>query len=179
MASERDADAFGIAEREIVALPQVIEAIELHHHVVDHVHAALDEGDAVVAWIDVQEIGRERSQPIVAELKFEHVLIKRHHLGDALEMHHYVAHAERTGAEAGNIAPGLERIGGGLRPMKDLEPIAGGIVEYDQVRHMPLSGERGRTARALCSRRLYPHPGFFPARSTPHLPTAQADNLSP
>src|SRR2546423_15153003 len=149
MASGRDADAFGIAEREIVALPKVVEAIELPHHVVDHVHAALDEGDTVVAWIDVQEIGREWSQPIVAELKFEDVLIKRHHLGDALEMHHHVAHAERTGAEAGNVASRPERIGGGLRAMKDFEPIAGGVIEYEQVFHTPLARQGAPAARDL------------------------------
>src|SRR5215510_2811196 len=45
MAAERDADAFGIAQREIVALADVVEAIELYHHVMHHVDAALDEGD--------------------------------------------------------------------------------------------------------------------------------------
>src|SRR5712691_326426 len=56
MAAERDADTLGIAAREIVALADVVEAEELHHHVVDHVDAALDEGNAVMARIDVEEI---------------------------------------------------------------------------------------------------------------------------
>src|SRR5215475_9683251 len=37
MAAERDADALGVAEREIVALAHIVEAVELHHHVMDHV----------------------------------------------------------------------------------------------------------------------------------------------
>src|SRR5262249_23222566 len=41
MAAERDADALGVAEREIVALAHIVEAVELHHHVMDHVDAAL------------------------------------------------------------------------------------------------------------------------------------------
>src|SRR5262249_41229665 len=84
MAPERDADALGLAEREIVALADVVEAAKLDHHVMDHVDAALDEGDAVVARIDVKEIGRERTQPIVTDLEPEDVAIERHHLGDAL-----------------------------------------------------------------------------------------------
>src|SRR5712691_9039336 len=41
MAPERDADALGCAEREIVALADVVEAVELDHHMMDHVDAAL------------------------------------------------------------------------------------------------------------------------------------------
>ena len=59
MATERHRNTLRIAEREIVALADIVEAIQLHHHVVNHVDAALDESDAVVAGIDVEEIGRE------------------------------------------------------------------------------------------------------------------------
>src|SRR5262249_49506659 len=69
MAAQRDADALGLTEREIVALAHIVEAVELHHHVMDHVDAALDKGDAVMARIDVEEIAGERAQPIVAELE--------------------------------------------------------------------------------------------------------------
>src|SRR5262249_3448078 len=178
MAPERDADAFGVAEREVVALPHVIEAVELHHHVVDHVHAALDKGDTVVARIDVQKIGGERSQPIVAELEFEDILIKRHHLGDSLEMHHHVAQGERTGAETRNVAPGLERIAGGLRTIEDFEPIAGGIVEYDHVRHMPLAGERTRAARNLGSPSFDARRDGLERSSIRNLPAEESDALS-
>src|SRR5260370_35730154 len=76
MAAERDADALRLAEREIVALAHIVEAVELHHHVMDHVDAALDEGDAVMARIDGEEIAGERAHPIVAALELEDVLIE-------------------------------------------------------------------------------------------------------
>src|SRR5262245_16649314 len=120
VAAERDADALGIAEREIVALADVVEAKKLHHHVVDHVDAALDEGDRVVARIDVEEVRRERPQPVIADFELKDVLIKLHHLADALEVHHHVAHAEWTGAEAGDVAAGLERIAGSLGAVENL-----------------------------------------------------------
>src|SRR5262245_32180830 len=86
MAAERDADALGIAESKIVTLADIVEAVELHHHVMHHVDAALDEGDAVVARVDVEEIGRERAQPVVAHPKLEDILIELHHLADALQV---------------------------------------------------------------------------------------------
>src|SRR6516225_10026612 len=133
MTPERHTDAVGIAEREIIALSDVVEAVELDHHMMDHVGAALDEGDAVVTWIDVKEISREWPQPVVAELEAKDVLIKRHHLGDALEMHHHVAHAEGSGTEPGNIAPRLEPLACGLGAVKSFKTVSGGIVEYNQV----------------------------------------------
>src|SRR5262245_13833818 len=177
MAAEGDADALGVAEREIVALAHIVEAVELHHHVMDHVDAAFDEGDAVVARIDVEEIGRERAQPVVAYLEFEDVLIERHHLGDALEMHHHVAHAERTGAEAGNVAAGLERIGGYLRAVEDFEPVTGGIVEHDQVVDVALAGERARAARNLSAGRLDARRYRVERRGVGDLPAEEADAL--
>src|SRR5215510_10818741 len=36
MAAQRNADALGIAQREIVALADIVEAVELHHHVMHH-----------------------------------------------------------------------------------------------------------------------------------------------
>src|SRR5205823_7478283 len=99
-------------------------------------------------------------------------------LGDALEMHHHVAHAERTGAEAGNVAPGLERIGGGFCTIEDLVPIAGGIVEYDQVRHMPLSGERARAAGDLGSRGFDARRDGVEGGSIGNLPAEESDALS-
>src|SRR5262249_31703895 len=94
-----------------------------------------------------EEISGKRTQPIIAELELEDVLIKRHHLRDALEMHHHMAHAERAGAEAGNVATRPERFRTGLRTVKDFEPIAGGVFECDQIRNMALVGECLRSAR--------------------------------
>ncbi len=39
--------------------------------------AGFDEGDAVMARIDVEEIGREGLQEVIAELEAEDVLIER------------------------------------------------------------------------------------------------------
>src|SRR6202048_3573660 len=110
MAPKRHTDAVGIAEREIIALPDIVEAVELDHHVMDHVGAALDKGDAVVAGIDVQEISREWPQPVVAELEAKDIRIKRHHLGDAIELNNQVTNAGGPGTEAGNDATRFERL---------------------------------------------------------------------
>src|SRR5262249_16591562 len=118
MATERDADALGVAEREIVALSHIVETVELHHHVMDHVDAALDEGDAVMARIDVEEIGRKRAQPVVADLELEDVLIERHHLGDALEMHHHVAMPSGPVRRPEMLRPGLNGSGVVSAPWK-------------------------------------------------------------
>src|SRR5262245_9120712 len=178
MAAERDADALGIAEREIVALADVVEAVELHHHVMHHVDAALDEGDAVVARIDVEEIGRERAQPVVADPELENVLIELHHLADALEMHHHMAHPERSGAEAGNVAAGLEGIGRGFGAVEDLQAIAGGVVEHDQILDVALVGQRPRAARDLGAGGLDPRGDGVERRGVGDLPAEEADALA-
>jgi hypothetical protein len=146
--------------------------------VVDHVDAALDERDAVVAWIDVEEIGRERTGPIVAELELEHLLIEVHHVGDALEMHHHVAHAERAGAEARNIAAGLERIAGGLGAVEDFEPVAGRVVEHDQVLDVTLVGERARAACHLGAGGFDARRDRVERRGLRDLPAEEADALA-
>jgi len=66
--------------------------------------AGLDEGDAVVARIDVEEIRRERLGEIIAEMEAEDVLVERQDVADLLAVEHGVAHAERAGAEAGDGA---------------------------------------------------------------------------
>src|SRR5262249_42237393 len=176
--TERNADTLGRAEREIVALAHVVEAVELHHHVMDHIDAALDKGDAVVTRIDVEEIPRERAQPVIAELELQHVPIEPHHLGNALEMHHHVTHAEGAGTEAGNVAPRLERIGGSLRAVEDFEAVAGGIVEHDQVHNVPLARKRARAARDLDARRLDARCDRVERSGVRNLPAEEADALT-
>jgi hypothetical protein len=142
------------------------------------VDPAFDESDAVMARIDVEEIGRKRPQPIIAELEAEHVLVKRHHIGDALEMHHHVPHAQRTGAKAGNVAAGLERIAGGFRAVKNLQPVAGGIVEHDQIRHVSLVGECTGPARDLGAGGLDAGRDGVERGTVRHLPAEKGDALS-
>ena len=106
-----------------------------------------DEGHAVVARIDVEEIRRERLGEIVAELEAQDVAIERQDVVDLLAVEHGVAHAERAGAEAGDGAAGLERIGGGLGAVENLQPVAGGVVQHDQVADLALLGKRAGAAR--------------------------------
>ena len=72
----------------------------------------------------------------------------------SFDVQHGVTHAERPGAEARDRAAGLERVGGGLGAMEDLEPVAERIGEHDQVLDAALVGERARAARDL-------HPGLL------------------
>src|SRR5229473_973446 len=58
--STMDADAALFAERQIVALADIVEAEQLHHDVVHGVLAGLDEGEAVVTRIEVEEPRDER-----------------------------------------------------------------------------------------------------------------------
>src|SRR5437763_474422 len=71
-----------VAERDVVALPHVVEREHLHHDVMDSGLAGLDEGEAVVARIDVQEARLERMRIIVREPKAEQIAVERHNLID-------------------------------------------------------------------------------------------------
>jgi hypothetical protein len=133
--------------RDVVALADVVEIAGLDHQVMDADLAGLDEGDAVVARIDVEEIRRERLGEVVAEVEAQDVLIERQDVADLLAVEHGVAHAERAGAEAGDGAAGLERVGGGLGAVENLEPVAGGVLQHDQVADLALLGERAGAAR--------------------------------
>jgi len=66
----------------------------------DHVDAALDEGDAVVARIDVKEIGRERARPVIAELNSS--TPDKNFITSAMrfEMHHHGGPCRAAGAES-------------------------------------------------------------------------------
>src|SRR5262249_16352966 len=176
--TECDRDALGIAKGKIVALAHIIEAVELDHHVVDHVDAALNKGDAVMARIDMEEIPREWPQPIITELEFEDISVERHHLRDAFKMHHNVTHAERTGAESGYVAPGLERISRRSRTVENLQPIAAGIAEHDQVRNVPLAGERSRAAGDLSPSRFNPRRYLVESGGVSDLPAEERDTLA-
>ena len=147
MAAERDADAAFLAEREVVALADVVEVEQLHHQMMRGVAAGLDERDRMVARIGVEEIGVERPRHVVGEPEAEHVAIERDHVVDAFDVQHRVAHAERAGAEAGDVAAGLERLARGLGAVEDLQPVADRIVERDQVGDAALVGERAGAAR--------------------------------
>src|SRR5207302_4922086 len=67
--AERGADRLRLAQRQVVGLPDIVQIAELDHEVMDAVFAGSDEGEAVVARIDMKEIGLERPQDVVAELE--------------------------------------------------------------------------------------------------------------
>ena len=60
-----------------------------------------------------------------------------------------MTHAERTGAEAGDRAPRLERLGRDLGAVECLEPVADRIGKDDEILDPPFFGKRARAARNL------------------------------
>src|SRR5215210_3076681 len=66
MAAERGADHFRLALREIVSLSDIVEITQLHHQVMDAGLAGVEKRQTVMACIEVEEIGREWSQNVVA-----------------------------------------------------------------------------------------------------------------
>src|SRR2546423_15237318 len=100
MAPEGRADALRVGERDIVGLPHIIEAEQLDHHVVDAVLTGLEEGEAVVARIDVKEKRFERLEDVIAQAEAEHVTIERNDIVKPLDGEHRMAHAKRSGAKA-------------------------------------------------------------------------------
>ena len=115
----------------------------------DAVLAAADEGEAVVARIEMEEVSRERLGEIIGQLEVEDFGIERQHVLNTFRRQHRVPHAERAGAEARDRAAGLERIGRDFGAVKRFEPVADRIGEYDQILDAAFVGERTRAARDL------------------------------
>src|SRR5215475_636146 len=94
--------------------------------------AGLDEGEAVVARIDVQEARLERMRVVVSEPEAEEIAIERHHaidLLDALDIEHHMPEAQRPGSKAGDRPARHERLGCNLGAVKNLQTIAERVVE--------------------------------------------------
>ena len=144
MTAERGADASLLAERKIIALPDIVEAEKLHHQVMGGVAPGFNERNRVMAGIGVEEIGVEGPQHVVGQLKPEHVTIERQRVIDVLDVQHRMAHAERPGTEARERAPGLERLACRFGAMEDFKPIAERIGEHDQILHAALVRQRPR-----------------------------------
>src|SRR5262249_11286424 len=104
--------------------------------------SGIDKGEAVVARVEVKKISREWPQNIVAQPKAQDIGVKWHNLIEPRGGQHRMPHAKRSGAEAGNRAPWLERLGGKLRAVGGFEPIANRIAEDDQILNATLLGER-------------------------------------
>src|SRR5579863_5123262 len=64
--------------------------------------AGLDQSEAVMAGVDMKEVGAKRLLHVVAEAEPQYIDVEWHHRVDMLDRKHGVAEAERAGAEAGN-----------------------------------------------------------------------------
>src|SRR5215510_26761 len=87
----------------------------------------LDQGKAVVAWVDVEEIGLEWPHQPVADVKPQYITIERKQGLEFVDGEHRMADVERTGAKPRDGATRLERLVGGLGAMESLEPRPDGI----------------------------------------------------
>ena len=75
------------------------------------------------------------------------------------------------------LRPGLNGSDVVSAPWKNFEPVAGRIVEHDQVLDLPLVGERARAARDLGAGALEPRGERVERRRVRHLPAEEADAL--
>ena len=102
MPPERHRDPVFI-QCEIVPLADVVEAEELHHEVMHRVLAGLDESEAMMARVEMQEAGYEWMRIIVGQTETQRVAIERGHPLDrvrAVDVHHHVAESQWAGAES-------------------------------------------------------------------------------
>jgi hypothetical protein len=143
--------------------------------------AGLDEGEAVVALIDVQEARLERMRVIVSEPEAKDLAVERHHaidLLDALDVENDMPKPQGSGAKAGNRPTRHERLGGNLGSVKDLQPIAERVAEDDKILHHPLVGECLRAARDLHIRCIELRRQRVKRSSVGHLPAEYIDALA-
>src|ERR1700676_5226202 len=105
-------------------------------------HRCRDDGDAVMARVDVHEISLQRRDHEVADAKAEQVLVERQGSVDVWNGQKRVSHTLRAGAETGNVAAGLERGVGDMGAMESFQAVAGRVREGDQVRHTTLVSQR-------------------------------------
>ena len=103
----------------------------------------------MVAAVDVKEIKPVWLQPEVRHVEAEEIAIERQQRLDVLHVEDGMAHAECASAEPEIGRPGLKGCRRKLRPVEGFEWIARGIAERDQLGHMPLIGQRARSARDL------------------------------
>ena len=152
--AERDADAIFLRQCDVVALADIVERKQLHHQMMHAVPAGLDQREAVMPRVDMEEVGAKRLFDVVGKSEAEHVDIERHHGFDVLDRQHGVPEAERAGAKARDRTSRHERRVVDLGAMKRFQPVAGGIAKRDQAADAPCVGQRLRLGRDL-------HAGLF------------------
>ena len=169
------------AERQIVALADIVEAEQLHHDVMHGVLAGLDEGEAVVARIEVQEPRDERMIVIIGQPEAERAAIERHQLVDGfrgVDIEHDMAQAERSGAKTRDRASGPERLRRGFGAVEQLQPVAERIVEHDQIFDVAFVGQRAGAARHLDLVPLQMRRDGIERRGIGDFPAEKADALA-
>src|SRR4030088_261923 len=113
------------------------------------VAAGLDQSEAVMPRVDVEEVGAKRLLHVIAEPEAEQVDIERHHRVDVLDREHGVSQAERAGAESGDRTSRTERRLVDLRAIERLEAVARRGVKRKQAANTPWSRERLRLGDIL------------------------------
>ena len=84
MAAERRDNLLAAHQGQIISLSDIVERIEFHHQVVHAIHRRLDQGNAVVARIDMQETGVDRGARVVADAEAKQVTVERKGRGHVL-----------------------------------------------------------------------------------------------
>ncbi len=146
MAAESSDNFLRGALQQIEALTDIVELVILDEQVMHAAHRCRDESDAVVARVDVHEIGLQRRDHEVADAKAEQVLVEGQGSVDVWDGQKGVSHTLRAGAETGNVAAGLEGGVGDVGAMEDFQAVAGRVSEGDQVRHTTLVISTGGVA---------------------------------
>src|SRR5262249_59769295 len=111
-------------------MANVVETVEFDHEMMDVSSAHLDQRQAVVAWVDVEEKGLERLDHPIAELKAQQIAIERQQGIGMRDGKHGVAQAQGTRAKSGDGAARLERFGSGFSAVEGLEPRTNGILQH-------------------------------------------------
>src|SRR5690606_5846223 len=128
----------------VEAMTDIVEAVKLDHHVMHRALARRHQGEAVMARIDVEEIGLERIVIEIAQTEAQRIAIEGERLARALDVQHHMTEAERAGAEAGDVATGHEGIASRLGPMANLHPVAERVPRHDEVGDGALACQRTR-----------------------------------
>src|SRR5437763_1654982 len=99
---------------------------------VNAIPAGLQEGEAVMARIDVKEKRLERLEDVIAEVEVEHVPVEGNDIIQAFDGEYRMTHPERPGAKARDRAPRPERLTRNFRAVKCLKPVTDRVGEHDQ-----------------------------------------------
>src|SRR4051794_38801810 len=142
MAAERGDDFLWGTLQQVIALADIVKLIVLDQQMMHATHWRLYKGDAVMARVDVHEIGLQRRDHEVADAKAQYVLIEGQCSVDVRERQKGMAHTLWAGAETGDVAAGLERGLGYVGAVEGFQAVAGRISEGDQPGYAAFISQR-------------------------------------